>query len=179
VTKTVDDDAPDERDTIVYTVTVANHGPDDATGVVVNDVLPGGVTLVSADPGQGSFVPGTGDWDVGGLAAGDQVALSLEVRVNQGTAGTKIRNTAGVATLDQTDPDSDDDVDTATVVVGEANGPGGGDGTAGTGFGAVWLIGALLLLSAVGVAALSASRRRRSRGRHAPSSHVRAWDAPR
>ena len=56
VTKNVDDSAPDEGDAIKYTVTVTNNGPNDATGVVVTDDLPAGVTFGSVDSvSQGAY----------------------------------------------------------------------------------------------------------------------------
>ena len=47
LTIVVDDGTPNEGDVVTYTITVANKGPDDATGVVVTDMLPNGVTFVS------------------------------------------------------------------------------------------------------------------------------------
>ena len=44
-----------EGDTVVYTIGVTNLGPDDASGVVVTDSVPAGLTFVSAVPGQGSW----------------------------------------------------------------------------------------------------------------------------
>lgn len=52
-------------DTIVYELVVTNQGPNDATGVVVNDLLPTGVTYVSDDGAPGAYVPATGEWTVG------------------------------------------------------------------------------------------------------------------
>ena len=39
---------------VLYTLTVDNHGPSDATGITVRDTPPAGVSLSSAEPSQGS-----------------------------------------------------------------------------------------------------------------------------
>ena len=90
-------------DTIVYTISVANAGPDDASDVIVTDVLPGGVTYVSSASNVGSYDPATGRWDVGTLGAGETVSLEITVEV-VGT-GT-ITNTASVASTPDPDPGS-------------------------------------------------------------------------
>ena len=65
LTKTVSDPTPNVGDTITFTVTLTNQGPDAATGVQVTDLLPAGLTFVSATPSQGSYISGTGVWTVG------------------------------------------------------------------------------------------------------------------
>ena len=41
-----------------FTVVVTNHGPARVTGLVVQDLLPAGLSFVSASPSQGSYVHG-------------------------------------------------------------------------------------------------------------------------
>ena len=70
VTKAVSNPAPNVGDTITYTVTLADNGPSNATGVTLQDSLPAGLSFVAAAPGQGSYDPATGIWTVGSLASG-------------------------------------------------------------------------------------------------------------
>ena len=57
--------APNVGDTITFTVTLTNKGPDAATNVEVSDQLPAGLSFVSAIPSQGVYGPGSGIWTVG------------------------------------------------------------------------------------------------------------------
>ena len=65
LTKTVSNPTPNVGDTITFTVTVQTTVPATATGVRCQDLLPAGVTFVSATPSQGSYNTGTGIWTVG------------------------------------------------------------------------------------------------------------------
>ena len=53
--KTVSDARPNVGDTVTFTVTLTNLGPDPATGVQVTDLLPAGLTFASATPSQGTI----------------------------------------------------------------------------------------------------------------------------
>ena len=44
-------------ETVTLFINVLNNGPNRASGVVVTDVLPAGLSFVSASPEQGSYVP--------------------------------------------------------------------------------------------------------------------------
>ena len=57
-----------------FTVVVTNHGPARATGLVVQDLLPAGLSFVSATASQGSYADATGrvdDRDAAERAIGD------------------------------------------------------------------------------------------------------------
>ena len=50
VFKAVSDATPNVTDTIEFAIAAANYGPADATGVVVTDVIPAGLTYVGPSP---------------------------------------------------------------------------------------------------------------------------------
>ncbi|QWF22006.1 DUF11 domain-containing protein [Nocardioides sp. LMS-CY] len=80
VTKTVDDAAPREGDVVTYTLAVTNTGAAAARDVVVVDVLPAGVTLVSADaPCTTSGV--TVRCELGTVPAGQTRSVDVRVKV--------------------------------------------------------------------------------------------------
>ena len=64
--KTVNNNAPNEGDTIIYTLTLTNNGLAQVTNLSITDLLPAGVTYVS-DDGAGAYVSGTGLWTIGTL----------------------------------------------------------------------------------------------------------------
>jgi uncharacterized repeat protein (TIGR01451 family) len=116
VAKSVDDPTPSESATIRYTITVTNGGPDDATGVEVADLLPAGVTFVSASPSHGSYSDVSGLWTVGSLLDTEQAVLTIDATVNAGTGGTSIANTATRTASSPSDPVPSNDSATATIV---------------------------------------------------------------
>ncbi|TXH71490.1 MAG: DUF11 domain-containing protein [Thiothrix sp.] len=80
LTKTLDKDTARRGDTVKYTLTVTNKGPDNATNVKVADVLPSGLTYVS-DDAAGAFDTATGVWSVGDVANGANKALVITATV--------------------------------------------------------------------------------------------------
>ncbi len=109
-------DAGEEMD---FTFTVTNHGPSDATGVTVEDVLPANLEFVSAES-PCAHVTGTVTCAIGDLAVGQSVELTLTVKVDPDET-VEVSNTAKV---DSTTPDSNsgNDESTAKKTVGvEAN----------------------------------------------------------
>ncbi len=106
VTAAVDNARPIEGASVRYTITLTNAGPQAATGIQVTDLLPTGVTFVSATPSVGSYDSTTGLWTVGGLAQGGTAMLVLTVTVNTGTTANTITDTATVTHADQPDPNA-------------------------------------------------------------------------
>ncbi|HNY63124.1 MAG TPA: HYR domain-containing protein [Bacteroidales bacterium] len=60
---------------ITYQLTVTNHGPSDALNTVVNDVLPNGLTLISATPSVGTW--SQPNWSLGTLPVGGTETLTI------------------------------------------------------------------------------------------------------
>jgi uncharacterized repeat protein (TIGR01451 family) len=111
IDKEVDDATPDEDDTIVYTITFTNNGPDAATDLEVDDALPAEVTYVSSVASQGSYDQNTEVWTVGDLNNAEVATLDMTVTVNSGTGGGSFDNTA------TGDMDADSSINTSTVSV--------------------------------------------------------------
>jgi uncharacterized repeat protein (TIGR01451 family) len=83
VTKAVDNANVKSGDTVKYTVTVTNKGPDTATGVEVTDQLPAGMTYKAPNTAsQGTYTNTTGIWVVGTLAKDAKATLTLDATVD-------------------------------------------------------------------------------------------------
>ena len=116
VEKEVDKSGPvSQNDQVEFTITVTNHGPDDATNVSVTDKLPSGYTYVSHDTETGTYLPGTGEWSIGSLYNGNSVTLTIIATVN-GTGN--LSNVAKIEKADQSDPNLQNNTATAGVVLG-------------------------------------------------------------
>ncbi|MFD2036718.1 hypothetical protein ACFSKL_18075, partial [Belliella marina] len=96
ITKTATSATVLAGENISYTITVGNAGPSDAEDVTVSDVLPAGTGFVSADNG-GTETGGTVTWNLGTIAAGESMELTLVVSTAASLeAGTTISNIAVV-----------------------------------------------------------------------------------
>ncbi|MBO9534382.1 MAG: DUF11 domain-containing protein [Solirubrobacteraceae bacterium] len=123
VTKTADKPTANVGETITWTVTATNNGPNGATGVTINDTVPSGVTLnpVGAQPGltcttAGSLVSCA---VTGTLAASTSRVLTLSGVVQTSAAETPLQNTATVAGS-QTDPNTANNSSSVTTNVNRA-----------------------------------------------------------
>lgn len=105
--KTVNNALPKVGSNITYTLRVFNSGPLCATGVRVEDVLPSGLTFVSASaPTGSSYNNTTGIWNLSSITilSGNFVELQITATI---TSSGIITNSAKIIDSDKLDSDSD------------------------------------------------------------------------
>ena len=115
VAKTVSDDAPFTGDSIKYTISLTNNGPDLVTEVVVNDQLPDGVTFDSYVSTRGNYYT-SGPWILGTMASDASATLTITARVNDGQAGHTIVNTASITSANRNDAVPSNDRKSVSIV---------------------------------------------------------------
>lgn len=93
---------------LVYTVSVENLGPHDASSVVVTDTLPAEVQYASCSGSTGNCTHASGivTWNINSLLVGATATLTMTVNVDGAARGT-FTNTADVTAL-QPDPNPGD-----------------------------------------------------------------------
>ena len=119
-----------EGGSVDYTVTVTNNSEaatTSATGIVVGNLLPTGLTFVTHALSSGVFNSATGNWDLSGisLVPGQSESITIATVADSGTAGTSIPIAAEIKALSESDVDSthnnasitEDDDFTQTITV--------------------------------------------------------------
>ncbi|HEU4328684.1 MAG TPA: SdrD B-like domain-containing protein [Roseiflexaceae bacterium] len=97
-----------------YSLAVRNTGTGPAAALV-EDTLPAGTTFVSATPAPSQVNGQSLRWDLGTLAPGDSLAISVQVRAEP-SAAPRITNTATITTTTPGDDPDDNDSSTETEV---------------------------------------------------------------
>ena len=100
VSKVASDDPATAGANLTYTLTVANAGPSNASGVVLTDTLPADTGFVSSPDGCVEGPVGTVTCNVGGLAAGANTTRDIVVLVNADVLGTISNNVVVTGTPD-------------------------------------------------------------------------------
>ncbi len=114
VTKTVVPDVAGPGDTVTYTVTVTNNGPEDDTGVQLVETNRTPATFTSIVATKGSFDPDSRVWTIGALANGESATITVQVLI---TTPAVVVNHTVVFTADLPDPDLTNNEATATLTV--------------------------------------------------------------
>ncbi len=123
LTKTASSGTVTVGSNVTFTITARNAGPSNGTGVQVTDVLPAGLTLVSATPATGTYVGGTGVWTIGPLASGASTTLTVVATV---TTSGAVMNSARKTAENESDPNPGNDVSSATITGTGLPGPPNG-----------------------------------------------------
>ncbi|WP_428819241.1 isopeptide-forming domain-containing fimbrial protein [Microbulbifer sp. MCCC 1A16149] len=112
------DDPANPGDTIEWTIEVSNEGNQDGTGVVVTDTLPDTSLFNSFTASDGGVIDldaGTVTWNIGDLAAGESVTLTLSAIVNESVPTNIPTQTNSVEVTDDgnngEDPTPDNNID--------------------------------------------------------------------
>ncbi|HKQ62502.1 MAG TPA: trypsin-like peptidase domain-containing protein [Candidatus Polarisedimenticolaceae bacterium] len=100
---------------LTYSLSFANTGNANATGVVIRDPLPANTTFVSASGGGTFLTGGIVSWTIGSLAAGANGTVQLVVRVANPWTGGTLANGGYTIDSDQTAPVSGPPVSTTVV----------------------------------------------------------------
>jgi uncharacterized repeat protein (TIGR01451 family) len=120
VAKRDDPDPVVAGEALTYTLVITNSGPSDATGVVVTDTLPSGVSFDSDVASQGTYNSVTGVWMVGELADGSDATLALVLTVDPSTRGT-LSNAAEVSAIEPDPTPGNNTTTEGTMVHAEAD----------------------------------------------------------
>ena len=118
VTKTADRPAPLVGETVTFTVTTTNRGPSPATGVVVSDALPAGLTLVSATASQGTYT--APNWTVGSLSESGSAATATLTIIATVAAPGALVNTATITQQTEVDPNTANNSASVTLNAAES-----------------------------------------------------------
>jgi uncharacterized repeat protein (TIGR01451 family) len=100
ITKSVNCTSCYVSDLVKWNITVVNHGPHNASNVIVKDILPKGLKLINYEVSVGNFNEVISEWSIGTLEKDTPVSLILVTKVL--IDGTFVN----IATVNTTTPDS-------------------------------------------------------------------------
>lgn len=123
VIKTVDDNTVTVGQQVTYTIQATNKRSSAVTNAEITDVIPSGMSFVSATASQGSYNSTNGKWTLGSLSGLQVETLELVLSVNSGTIGDLITNTATLTNIDGTDGISTNNTSSVDVQVYDSGAP--------------------------------------------------------
>ena len=115
--KTVDKSKANDRELLLYTITVRNSATAGvtATAVTLTDTLPANVTYLSSTPTQTGTAPDLA-WNLGDIPTNTVRTITVAARIDSGFSGV-LTNTAAVTTtaIDLSADNADDAITTVTI----------------------------------------------------------------
>jgi len=102
------------NDSTFFTIIISNNGPDDATSIVVEEILPVSLNVLSISETTGNYNAANGNWTVPSIASGDSDSLIISILATEAGSFT---NVASIIYSGQTDPIFDNNRDEAIVFV--------------------------------------------------------------
>ncbi|MEZ4913957.1 MAG: DUF11 domain-containing protein [Chitinophagales bacterium] len=112
--KTVNNATPNVGETVTFTITVHNNGPDDATGVAVTDTIPNGYTNIQSISGAGSLSGNNITWSGLSIANGADAVLTFMAEIAAPLNGVTYVNISEITASSNIDPDSTPNDNTET-----------------------------------------------------------------
>ena len=100
-------------DTVIWTVTVKNNGPNKSINVVATDILPNSLKLISYTVSKGTYNVTTGKWNIGDL---ENKEVAVIIFITKSLRTGKITNNAKVIG-DTFDPNMENNFDNDTIKV--------------------------------------------------------------
>ena len=113
ILKSVDNEAPNLGEEVIWTIDVVNNGPDTAVNVMVEDILPVGTTFVMSSDDRFDVAAGT--MALGDMASGDEVSFDITVTVDDADGPRINTATVGSDTYDDNPDNNSDDAVTDAI----------------------------------------------------------------
>ncbi|WP_321423673.1 Ig-like domain-containing protein [uncultured Methanobacterium sp.] len=90
-------------DPVTYVVTATNTGPSTATGILISDIIPSGLSNVTVTASNGNiyYDSTNGIWTIASLSNGSSVTLTISGYASSAMAGQTTTNTANRTAQDQ------------------------------------------------------------------------------
>ena len=107
IEKTVNNTNPKYQETVKWSIKVTNYGPNSATNVNVQDLIPNGLIFMRYSSSLGNYNSQTGIWTIDSLTRGYSAYLDIYCRVNK---TGDINNIVNVG-ADEYDPNKDNNKD--------------------------------------------------------------------
>ncbi len=117
VTISADDKNPKYKQTVLFVVTAKNNGPDDASELTIEYVVPPGISNVIITPSEGTSYS-NGVWTIGNLSSGASAFLKITGIIN--VSNTSIISNAAKTELNEFDPDLGNDESGLTLNIPKA-----------------------------------------------------------